>query len=62
MHDLPYQRFDEQIGPEICAWMTRSCLECVNVLGNERNKFLLGVQVLAGGNRTAIAVAQAAGN
>nr|CAD2162575.1 unnamed protein product [Meloidogyne enterolobii] len=61
MHDLPYQKFDENIGPEICSWMTKSCLECLNILGNKRNKFLLGIQVLAGANKTAIAVAHASG-
>uniref|UniRef100_A0A915NZS4 Aspartate--tRNA ligase, cytoplasmic n=1 Tax=Meloidogyne floridensis TaxID=298350 RepID=A0A915NZS4_9BILA len=61
MHDLPYQKLDENIGPEICSWMTKSCLECLNILGNKRNKFLLGIQVLAGANKTAIAVAHASG-
>uniref|UniRef100_A0A914BVS8 Uncharacterized protein n=1 Tax=Acrobeloides nanus TaxID=290746 RepID=A0A914BVS8_9BILA len=39
--------------------MTRACLTCSQKLGDSREKFLLGVQILAGGNFQALAVAQA---
>ncbi len=55
MHDAPYVHGDE-LGPEIVAGMTRvvhAVEQAVNVP--------LGVQILSGGNRHAIAVASAAG-
>lgn len=60
MHDLPYLRA-HQLGPEVTACMVAACLESVNTLGGDRSKLLLGVQVLAGGNEQALAVAKAAG-
>lgn len=53
MHDRPYLR--RQVGPEIVASMTAASREVVK-LG-----LPTGVQVLAGANREALAVAQAAG-
>jgi membrane complex biogenesis BtpA family protein len=54
MHDRPYLR--RQVGPEVVAAMTA-------VLSHVRSevKLPLGVQVLAGANREALAVAHAAG-
>lgn len=61
MHDLPYQ-LPVDHGPEICSIMTRLCVESVKILGPQRRKdMLFGIQILAGANREAIAVAQAAG-
>lgn len=54
MHDVPYLRRD--VGPEVVATMTR-----VTRAVREAVKTPLGVQVLAGANRAAIAVALAAG-
>ncbi|KAI6181490.1 hypothetical protein M3Y98_00834900 [Aphelenchoides besseyi] len=59
MHDLPYSR-SEDLGPEITAAMTRVCLDARNEL-LKRSELLLGIQVLAGGNEKAMAVALAAG-
>lgn len=53
MHDLPYLR--RWVGPEIVAGMTAIC---TRVRGATR--LPLGVQVLAGANRAALAVAHAA--
>lgn len=54
MHDVPYLR--RRVGPEITAMMT-------TVVGGIRTAVdvPLGVQILAGANREAIAVAQASG-
>ncbi|CAD5211105.1 unnamed protein product [Bursaphelenchus xylophilus] len=60
MHDLPYVR-SNLIGPEIVASATRLCVDGVNELGEDRSKFLLGVQILAQGNKEGLAVAQSAG-
>uniref|UniRef100_A0A183CIM1 BtpA family membrane complex biogenesis protein n=1 Tax=Globodera pallida TaxID=36090 RepID=A0A183CIM1_GLOPA len=60
MHDLPYQKGDAH-GPEVCATMARLCAACAQTLGSQRRQqLLLGVQILAGANRAALAVAQAA--
>ena len=53
MHDLPYLKAN--VGPEIVAMMTR-----VGVAVREAAELPLGVQVLAGANEEALAVAQAA--
>lgn len=55
MFDLPYVK-GHQLGPEVVACMTRVCHEvrCMTPL-----EVPCGVQVLAGGNQAAIAVAQA---
>lgn len=53
MHDLPYLR--RRVGPEIVAGMTAICTRVRSV-----TKLPLGVQVLAGANRAALAVALAA--
>ncbi|XP_045133180.1 uncharacterized protein F13E9.13, mitochondrial-like [Portunus trituberculatus] len=55
MFDLPYVKGD-QLGPEVVACMTRVCHEvrCVTP-----PHLPCGVQVLAGGNQAAIAIAQA---
>jgi membrane complex biogenesis BtpA family protein len=54
MHDTPYLR--QQVGPEIVAAMT-----AVATAVRAETKLPLGVQVLAGANDAALAVAQAAG-
>jgi len=53
MHDVPY--LNRHVGPEIVATMTAIC-----VAVREATTLPLGVQVLAGANREAIAVAHAA--
>jgi len=60
MHDLPYVQAHE-LQPETTAMMTKICINVSQAIGvNRRRKMALGVQVLAGGNRQALAVAQAA--
>ena len=54
MHDRPYLR--RQVGPEVVAAMTAVLAQLVGEV-----KLPLGVQVLAGANREALAVAHAAG-
>lgn len=54
MHDVPY--LNRAVGPEIVASMTAVCAAV-----RAATKLPLGVQVLAGANQAAIAVAQAAG-
>jgi len=54
MHDVPYLRRD--VGPEIIASMTAVALAV-----REATTLPLGVQILAGANHAALAVAQAAG-
>ncbi len=54
MHDLPYM--SRRVGPEIVAAMTRVCSAVREVVA-----LPLGVQVLAGANREAVAVAHASG-
>jgi len=54
MHDLPYVR---RAGPEVTAVMTRVCHAVKGVVGG----MPLGVQVLAGNNREALAVAVGGG-
>lgn len=54
MHDVPY--LNRRVGPEITAAMTAVAREVRKVFGGP-----LGIQILAGANREAVAVAQAAG-
>ncbi|MHC5114734.1 MAG: BtpA/SgcQ family protein [Planctomycetota bacterium] len=54
MHDAPYLR--KQVGPEIVAAMT-----AVGVAVQDVASVPLGIQVLAGGNREALAIAKAVG-
>lgn len=54
MHDVPY--LNRRVGPEIVAAMTAICAAV-----REAVSLPLGVQVLAGANREAVAVAHAAG-
>lgn len=54
MHDVPY--LNRAVGPEIIAGMTAVCAAV-----RAATKLPLGVQVLAGANQAALAVAQAAG-
>lgn len=54
MHDVPYLL--REVGPEIVASMTAVCEDVVNNLS-----IPVGVQILAGANRAAIAVAHAGG-
>lgn len=54
MHDRPYRHGDH--GPEVAAAMTRIALEVEAV-----TQLPLGVQVLSGGNRDALAIAVATG-
>ncbi|MBO6514042.1 MAG: BtpA/SgcQ family protein [Phycisphaerales bacterium] len=55
MHDTPYVHGDE-LGPEIVAGMTRVCDAVVDAVG-----IPVGVQILSGGNRHALAVAHTVG-
>lgn len=54
MHDLPY--LNREVGPEIVASMTAAALAI-----RTETDLPLGIQVLAGGNRQALAVALASG-
>jgi uncharacterized protein len=54
MHDIPYLR--REVGPEIVAAMTTACRAI-----NDATDLPCGVQVLAGANEAALAVALAAG-
>ena len=58
MHDAPYVH-DTEHGPEVVAAMTRIVLEVEAEVGEVR-PLPLGVQILSGGNKHAIAVAQSA--
>jgi len=53
MHDVPY--LNRQVGPEVIATMTRVCAEV-----RAATDLPMGLQVLAGANQAALAVAQAA--
>ncbi|XP_057379414.1 uncharacterized protein F13E9.13, mitochondrial-like [Daphnia carinata] len=55
MHDIPYVK--GPISPEIIAAMTRICSDVKQILPNTP----CGIQVLAAGNKEAIAIADAAG-
>ncbi|CAL7942050.1 unnamed protein product [Xylocopa violacea] len=57
MHDIPYVRPND-ITPEITSMMTKICTEIKKVVPDS---IPCGVQILAGCNREAIAVAKAAG-
>lgn len=60
MHDRPYLHGPK--GPEVVAVMTRVALAVREVLEDSgREDMALGVQILSGGNREALAVASAAG-
>lgn len=52
MHDRPY--LNRNVGPEIVATLTRICSEIKNVI-----KIPAGLQILAGANKDALAVANA---
>ena len=54
MHDIPY--LNRQVGPEIVASMSVICNEVKHVANN----LPCGVQILAGANKEALAVAKAA--
>ncbi|KAK3607391.1 hypothetical protein CHS0354_022553 [Potamilus streckersoni] len=56
MHDVPYLP-GAQIGPEVVSAMTAACVEVKDVFQNGP----VGVQILAGANQQALAVAIAAG-
>lgn len=55
MHDTPYVHAD-RLGPEVVSVMTRVGLEVQHAI-----EMPIGVQILSGGNRHAIAVAQSIG-
>lgn len=55
MHDIPY--LNRQVGPEIVASMSVVC----NEVKKEANDLPCGIQILAGANKEALAVAKAAG-
>ncbi|XP_050458584.1 uncharacterized protein F13E9.13, mitochondrial isoform X2 [Cataglyphis hispanica] len=57
MHDIPYVR-QKDLSPEITTMMTRICLEVRKVVPQN---IACGVQILAGCNKEAIAVAKAVG-
>ncbi|KAK6033467.1 BtpA family protein [Ostertagia ostertagi] len=59
MHDIPYVK--PPIGPEIVSSMTMACQTVSESLGSQREEMLLGVQILAGGNKEALAVAHCTG-
>ena len=54
MHDVPYLK--RQVGPEIVA-----CMTAVSVELRKRIQLPIGIQILAGANKEALAVAQASG-
>lgn len=56
MHDTPYLK--REVGPEIVAGMTAAATEVRSAIGDDA---AMGVQILAGANRAALAVAFAAG-
>ena len=56
MHDVPYVQSDS-VGPEVTAMMTAICVEVKRLLKPSP----VGIQVLAGANKQAMAVAKAAG-
>ncbi|GMR30083.1 hypothetical protein PMAYCL1PPCAC_00278 [Pristionchus mayeri] len=60
MHDLPYVRA-EKIGPEIVSSMSMACSTVASVCHHGKKDIVLGVQILAGANREAMAVAHATG-
>lgn len=55
MHDIPY--LNNKLGPEIVSAMTVVCAEVKKILSN----IPCGIQMLAGANKEAVAVAKAAG-
>ena len=55
MHDTPY--LNQNVGPEITATMTAVCYEVKRTVPN----IPCGVQILAGANKEAVAVAKACG-
>ena len=55
MHDIPY--LNRQVGPEIIASMSVVC----NEVKKEATNLPCGIQILAGANKEALAVAKAAG-
>jgi len=57
MFDIPWQR-PEQIGPETVASITAACTAIKKTI----RSLPIGVHVLAGGNKEALAIAKAAGN
>ncbi|XP_058063005.1 uncharacterized protein F13E9.13, mitochondrial [Anopheles bellator] len=57
MHDIPYVRPQDSVGPEVTAAMTR----IAGAVRAELPTVPCGVQILAGWNREALAVAKAAG-
>ncbi|VDL69283.1 unnamed protein product [Nippostrongylus brasiliensis] len=59
MHDIPYVK--PPVGPEITSAMTMACQAVSDALGVRRKQMLLGVQILAGANKEAIAVAHSTG-
>ena len=56
MHDIPYLH-SNQVGPEVTAMMSVICAEVKKSFGGAP----VGVQILAGANTQALAVAKAAG-
>ncbi|CAJ0583733.1 unnamed protein product, partial [Mesorhabditis spiculigera] len=60
MWDIPYVK-KEASGPEVVAAMAISCEEVTNLFGSKRDAMSLGIQILAGCNEEAIAVANATG-
>jgi hypothetical protein len=58
MHDVPYLR--GEVGPEIVAAMTAIAIEVKDEVSSE-NSLPVGIQILAGANLEAMAVAHAAG-
>lgn len=59
MHDRPYVHGAQ--GPEVVATMTRAALAVQDAIARQGRAVPLGVQVLSGGNREALAIALACG-
>jgi membrane complex biogenesis BtpA family protein len=60
MHDIPYIK-SNKFGPEIVATMTTAALEVKKLCYRKKRNFPIGIQVLAGGGREAVAIAKSIG-
>lgn len=58
MHDVPYVQH-QHLGPETVACMARISQEIRNMTSGKSNYIPLGIQILACGNKQALAVAKA---
>lgn len=60
MNDIPYIK-SNKFGPEIVATMTTAALEVKKLCYRSKSNFPIGIQVLAGGGREALAIAKSIG-